>query len=65
MSQIPTINVAPYRKAVAAVVGAVAVIGAAVGEAIADGQLDLADVIQIAAAVGTVLGVYQATNEPA
>lgn len=59
----PRINVGPYRKLVVAIVTAVTVIGAAVAEAVADGSLDVADVIQIATVAAGAFGVYQVTND--
>ena len=56
-------NVAPYRKAIAAVVGGVVVVGTAVTEAVADGVFDVADAVTIVTAIGTVFGVYAASNE--
>ena len=55
-------NVAPYRKAIAAIIGGLVVIGAAINEAVADGVLDYSDGILVAAAVGTALGVYGVKN---
>lgn len=59
-----SVNVAPYRKAIAAAVGGLIVIATAVAEAVADGVFDLSDGLTVAAAIGTVFGVYRATNEP-
>lgn len=65
MNPVKSINVAPYRKAVAAVVAGVTVIASAVGEAVADGSIDATDVVQIVAAVGGVFGVYFLPNDDA
>lgn len=59
------INVAPYRKAIAAAFGALVTVGTVVVEVIADGSLDFNDLVLIFAAVGTVGTVYDATNTPA
>lgn len=60
--RIRLFNVAPYAKAVVAVVAALGVIGAAVVEAVADGNIDTYDIVQIATVVGGALGVYQVKN---
>ena len=57
------LNVGPYRKAIAAIVGGIVVVATAIGDAAADGVLDFADGLTIVAAVGTAIGVYGVANK--
>jgi hypothetical protein len=50
----------PYRKALVAAAGVLLV----VGQALADGDVDAAEVGVIATAVATALGVFYARNTP-
>jgi hypothetical protein len=56
---------APYRKAIAAVIGGGIIIGTAIAEAISDGAVSLAEGVTIVAAIGSAAGGYQARNEEA
>lgn len=53
-------KLAPYTKAVVAVLGALV----ATVACFADGTIDSADVVTIVTVWGTVFGVYQVTNKP-
>ena len=60
--RIRLFSVAPYAKAVVAVVTAISVIGATVVEAVADGVIDTYDIIQVLTVIGGAFGVYQVKN---
>lgn len=53
-------TLAPYRKAVVAVAGVLAI----VAKVLADGTLDAAEIGEVATAVAVALGVYRVPNAP-
>lgn len=64
--EIPTkVNIGRYRKAIVAVLGAVATIGAVIGGAVADDEINVSEVIEIISVIGAATGVYAIRNDDA
>ena len=59
------LNVKKYRKATIAVTGGLVLVATAVAEAVADGSIDLTEVVTIVTAIAVAVGVYEIPNEEA
>jgi hypothetical protein len=57
------LDVKKYRKAIVAVAGGVVLVATAVAEAVADGSIDLTEVVTIVTAIAVAIGVYEIPNE--
>jgi hypothetical protein len=57
------LNISKYRKAIVAVTGGVVLVTTAISNAVADGSIDLTEVVTIVTAVAVAVGVYEIPNE--
>jgi hypothetical protein len=57
------LNVKNYRKAVIAVSGGLVLVATAVAESVADGSIDLTEIVTVITAVAVAVGVYEIRNE--
>jgi hypothetical protein len=57
------LNISKYRKAIVAVTGGVVLVTTAISNAVADGSIDLTEVVTIVTAIAIAVGVYEIPNE--
>jgi hypothetical protein len=57
------LNISKYRKAIVAVTGGVVLVTTAISNAVADGSIDLTEVVTIVTAIAVAVGVYEIPNE--